>query len=275
MQDRVRLHIDEQGVADVALIRGDKMNALDISMFRALQDAIHQLETAPNLRAVVLHGEGRAFCAGLDMGRFAGMADASESTDNAEDRLLPRTHGISNGPQFVAMGWRSLPVPVIAAVHGVAFGGGLQLALGADMRLVAPSTKMSVMELKWGLVPDMAGMALMRGLVRDDQARELIYTARVVEAEEAVALGLATRLCADPLQAARDLAHTIAQRSPQAVRAAKRLMNQSSQSVDASSAALLMAESLEQSLLIGSAEQAEAVRANLEKRVAVFGVISY
>ena len=275
MQDRVRLHIDEQGVADVALIRGDKMNALDISMFRALQDAIHQLETAPNLRAVVLHGEGRAFCAGLDMGRFAGIADASESTDNAEDRLLPRTHGISNGPQFVAMGWRSLPVPVIAAVHGVAFGGGLQLALGADMRLVAPGTKMSVMELKWGLVPDMAGMALMRGLVRDDQARELIYTARVVEAEEAVALGLATRLCADPLQAARDLAHTIAQRSPQAVRAAKRLMNQSSQSVDASSAALLMAESLEQSLLIGSAEQAEAVRANLEKRVAVFGVISY
>lgn len=273
MQDRVRLHIDEQGVADVALIRGDKMNALDTSMFRALQDAIHQLETAPNLRAVVLHGEGRAFCAGLDMGRFAGMADASESTDNAEDRLLPRTHGISNGPQFVAMGWRSLPVPVIAAVHGVAFGGGLQLALGADMRLVAPGTKMSVMELKWGLVPDMAGMALMRGLVRDDQARELIYTARVVEAEEAVALGLATRLCADPLQAARDLAHTIAQRSPQAVRAAKRLMNQSSQSVDASSAALLMAESLEQSLLIGSAEQAEAVRANLEKRVAVFGMV--
>ena len=273
MQDRVRLHIDEQGVADVALIRGDKMNALDISMFRALQDAIHQLETAPNLRAVVLHGEGRAFCAGLDMGRFAGMADASESTDNAEDRLLPRTHGISNGPQFVAMGWRSLPVPVIAAVHGVAFGGGLQLALGADMRLVAPGTKMSVMELKWGLVPDMAGMALMRGLVRDDQARELIYTARVVEAEEAVALGLATRLCADPLQAARDLAHTIAQRSPQAIRAAKRLMNQSSQSVDASSAALLMAESHEQSLLIGSAEQAEAVRANLEKRVAVFGMV--
>ena len=273
MQDRVRLHIDEQGVADVALIRGDKMNALDISMFHALQDAIHQLETAPNLRAVVLHGEGRAFCAGLDMGRFAGMADASESTANAEDRLLPRTHGISNGPQFVAMGWRSLPVPVIAAVHGVAFGGGLQLALGADMRLVAPGTKMSVMELKWGLVPDMAGMALMRGLVRDDQARELIYTARVVEAEEAVALGLATRLCADPLQAARDLAHTIAQRSPQAIRAAKRLMNQSSHSVDASSAALLMAESHEQSLLIGSAEQAEAVRANLEKRAAVFGMV--
>jgi enoyl-CoA hydratase/carnithine racemase len=129
---------------------------------------------------------------------------------------------------------------------------------------------MSVMELKWGLVPDMAGMALLRGLVRDDHARELIYTARVVEAEEAVALGLATRICADPLQAARELAYAISQRSPSAIRAAKRLMNQASRSVDDTAAALLMAESEEQSQLIGSAEQAEAVKANLEKRSPVF-----
>jgi enoyl-CoA hydratase/carnithine racemase len=272
MSDRVRIEINPQGVAEVTLVRADKMNALDIAMFTALQDAIRQLETTPNLRAVVLSGEGKAFCAGLDMGRFAGMAQASEGSTAAEDRLLPRTHGMSNGPQFVGMGWRSLPVPVIAAVHGVAFGGGLQVALGADMRLLAPGTKMSVMELKWGLVPDMAGMALLRGLVRDDHARELIYTARVVEAEEAVALGLATRICADPLAAARELAHAIAQRSPSAIRAAKRLMNQANRSVDDTAAALLMAESQEQSKLIGTAEQAEAVKANLEKRPPVFGV---
>jgi enoyl-CoA hydratase/carnithine racemase len=270
MNDRVRIELNEHGVAEVTLVRADKMNALDAAMFTALQQAIRQLEATPNLRAVVLSGEGKAFCAGLDMGRFAGMANASEGAAKAEDRLLPRTHGISNGPQFVGMGWRSLPVPVIAAVHGVAFGGGLQVALGADVRLLAPGTRMSVMELKWGLVPDMAGLALLRGLVRDDHARELIYTARVVEAEEAVALGLATRICADPLQAARELAHAISQRSPNAIRAAKRLMNQASRTVDETAAALLMAESQEQSKLIGSAEQAEAVKANLEKRSPVF-----
>lgn len=270
MNERVRVQVRENGVAVVTLVRGDKMNALDAAMFQALQDAILQLGSVPGLRVVVIHGEGKAFCAGLDMGRFAGMAQASEGAAAAEDRLLPRRHGPSNGPQFVAMGWRSLPVPVIAAVHGVAFGGGLQLALGADVRLLAPGTRMSVMELKWGLVPDMGGMALMRGLVRDDHARELVYTARIVDAEEAVALGLATRLCSNPLQAAMELAETIALRSPKAVRAAKRLMNQSSQSLDDSAAALLMAESVEQSQLIGSAEQAEAVRANLEQRAPVF-----
>lgn len=270
MNDRVRLTVDDHGVAEVTMVRGDKMNALDASMFQALQDVIVQLERVAHLRAVVLSGEGKAFCAGLDMGRFAGMANASEGTAGAEGRLLPRKHGMSNGPQFVAMGWRTLSVPVIAAVHGVAFGGGLQLALGADVRLLAPGTRMSVMELKWGLVPDMAGMALMRGLVRDDHVRELVYTARVVEAEEAVALGLATRICDDPLSAAREMARAIALRSPNAIRAAKRLLNQSNESVGESAAALLMAESVEQSQLIGSAEQAEVVRANLEKRAPVF-----
>ena len=271
MEDRIRIQIDDLGVAEVTMIRADKMNALDVAMFEALQSAIKQLETTPNLRAVVLHGEGKAFCAGLDMGRFAGMAQASEDSSSALDRLIPRKHGMSNGPQFVGMGWRSLPVPVIAAVHGVAFGGGLQVALGADVRLLAPGTKMSVMELKWGLVPDMAGMALMRGLVRDDQMRDLVYSARVVEAEEAVSLGLATRICDDPLAAAHEMARAIALRSPSAIRAAKRLLNQANCSVDDSAAGLLMAESVEQSQLIGSADQAEAVKANLEKRLPVFG----
>ena len=271
MENRVRIQVDELGIAEVTLTRGDKMNALDVAMFEALQNAIHQLEAMPKLRAVVLHGEGKAFCAGLDMGRFAGMANASEDSDGALARLIPRKFGMSNGPQFVGMGWRSLPVPVIAAVHGVAFGGGLQVALWADVRLLAPGTKMSVMEMKWGLVPDMAGMALMRGLVRDDQMRDLVYSARVVEAEEAVSLGLGTRLCDDPLAAAREMARSIAMRSPSAIRAAKRLLNQANRSVDDSASALLMAESVEQSQLIGSSDQAEAVRANLEKRLPVFG----
>ena len=162
MNDRVRITIDDHGVADVALVRSDKMNALDFAMFDALSAAITRLKGEPGLRAVVLHGEGKAFCAGLDMGR---MAKLNNGEPGATRDLRPRTHGIANSAQYVGLGWREIPVPVIAAVHGVAFGGGLQVALGADIRLVTADLKMSVMEIKWGLVPDMAGVVLMRGLV--------------------------------------------------------------------------------------------------------------
>jgi enoyl-CoA hydratase/carnithine racemase len=181
--------------------------------------------------------------------------------------LTKRTHGISNAAQQVAMIWRQLPVPVIAAVHGVAFGGGLQVAMGADLRFVAPDARLSVMEIKWGLVPDMAGMVTMRGLVRPDILRELVLTGRIVSGEDAVGLGLATRLAADPLAEALKLAQEIAARSPDAVRAAKRLLNLA-QKADA--ADMLMAESVEQARLIGSPNQVEAVRANLEKRQPLF-----
>ena len=241
---------------------------VDAAMFAALADAIQRLKDEPGLRVVVLHGEGKAFCAGLDMGRFAAMGQAGSEPPG--QRLLARTHGMSNSSQFVAQGWRELPVPVIAAVHGVAFGGGLQVALGADIRLVTPHTQMSVMEIKWGLVPDMAGLVLMRGLVRDDLARELAYTGRIVQGDEAVQIGLATRSCTDPLAEARVLAQAMAQRSPSAVRAAKRLFNQASRAVDASAAALLQSESDEQAALMGAPDQLEAVRANLERRPPVF-----
>ncbi len=267
MEERVRIDIDGNGVADVCLVRGDKMNALDFAMFDALDAAIKRLKTEPGLRAVVLHGEGRAFCAGLDMGR---MAKLNSGDPGGKRDLRPRTHGIANSPQYVGLGWREIPVPVIAAVHGVAFGGGLQLALGADIRLVTADLKMSVMEIKWGLVPDMAGVVLMRGLVRDDHARELVYTGRIVDGTEAVTLGLATRVCADPLAEARAIAQALAQRSPNALRADKRLMNASSHVLDASAAALLQAESDEQVALMGQPNQLEAVRANLEKRAPVF-----
>lgn len=251
------------GVVEVHLAREHKMNALDDAMFEALIAQGQALREDPAVRAVVLAGRGPAFCAGLDMASFARMGEGSTLD------LCTRTHGIANRPQYVATVWRDLPVPVIAAVQGVAFGGGLQLALGADIRLVAAQTRMSVMEIKWGLVPDMGGMPLLRPLVRDDVARELTYTGRIVEGEEAVRLGLATRVVADPLAEARRLAHDIAARSPEAIRAGKRLLNAMADS-RVSDAQLLQAESQEQQALIGSAHQTEAVRANLEKRTPQF-----
>lgn len=263
--DRLRIQIDDAGVADVVLTRADKMNALDFAMFDAINAAIERLKAERGLRAVVLRGEGRAFCAGLDKDRFDKLG--AGAAGGARD-LRTRTHGNANSPQHIAIGWRAVPVPVIAAVHGVAFGGGLQLALGADIRLIAPDAQMSVMEIKWGLVPDMAGMVLMRDLLRDDVMRELSYTGRVVVGEEAVRLGLATRVAADPAAEAMALAQQMAQRSPDALRAAKRLLNQAHQGLD--EAALLLAESDEQSALMGSANQLEATRANLERRVPKF-----
>ncbi len=269
MNDRVRITHSDSGVAEVALNRPDKLNALDFEMFDALAGAIDRLKAEAGLRVVLLHGEGRAFCAGLDMERMGriGSGEAGGTRD-----LRPRTHGAAgtmNSAQYIAMGWRGLPVPVIAAVHGVAFGGGLQVALGADIRLASADLKMSVMEVKWGLVPDMAGIVLMRSLLRDDVVRELTYSGRVVVGGEAVRLGLATRVSADPLAEARALAAELAQRSPDALRAAKRLLNQAV--AGATDAELLQAESNEQVALMGSANQREAVLANLDKRAPRFG----
>lgn len=263
-EQRVRVEVDARGVAEVVMARPDKMNALDPAMFRALVDAVAQLRGDASVRAVVLHGEGRAFCAGLDTGSMQGLA--GEAGGGVGD-IVARTHGIANAWQQVAWGWRELPVPVIAAVHGVAFGGGLQIALGADVRYLHPEARLSVMEVKWGLVPDMAGCVLLTELARPDVARELTYSGRVVGAEEAVALGLATRVCEDPLAEARAMAREIAGRSPDAIRAAKRLFNGASP-VDAGR--VLLAEAVEQQRLIGSANQREAVLAALEKRPPVF-----
>jgi len=267
MEQRVSISIS-QGIADVRLVRADKMNALDAAMFDALVAATARLATEKGLRAVVLSGEGRAFCAGLDMGRFAAMNDnGGNGIAGGEKRdLSVRTHGLANFPQAAVWGWRQLPVPVIAAIQGVAFGGGFQLALGADMRLLAPDARMSIMEIKWGLVPDMAGTPILASLVRDDILRELTYTGRIFSAQEAMTYGLATRICDDPRAAALELALEIAGKSPDAIRAAKRLLN--ILSVDPGPA--LLAESVEQQKLLGSRNQLEAVRANIEKRAPRF-----
>jgi len=274
-KERIEWVRHDDGVIELHLARADKMNAVDPAMFDAIIEAGEALQHERDLRAVVLAGRGKAFCAGLDMQSFARMAEASQAGgasaliggSNAGADLIERTHGLSNIAQRVAMLWRDVPVPVIAAVHGVAFGAGLQIALGADIRLVAPDARMSVMEIKWGLVPDMGGMVLMRDLVRSDVVRELTYSGRIVAAEEAVHIGLATRVAADPLAEALTLAHEVAARSPDAVRGAKRLLNASAE-LDA--AQLLLRESIEQKALIGSANQTEAVMANLEKRAPRF-----
>lgn len=253
-EQRVTIEIDG-GVADVRFARADKLNALDPAMFDAIAGAIDALSNEAGLRAVVLSGEGRAFCAGLDLTSMAGGGSGTN--------LLERSHGIANRAQQVAWGWRALPVPVIAAARGIAFGGGLQILSGADIRFAAPEMRLSVMEIKWGIVPDMAGFALWRGLVRDDHLRELIYTAREFDSVEALDLGFVTQVVDDPHGAAMALARNIAGRNPHAIRAAKRLANLASH---AAAAELLKAESDEQMLLLRSANQVEAVRANMEKR---------
>lgn len=267
MEERVSISISE-GVADVRLVRADKMNALDQAMFEALVAATERLSKDKSVRAVVLSGEGRAFCAGLDMGRFAAMKEkGGNGIPGGENRdLTKRTHGQANFPQQAVWGWRQLPVPVIAAVHGVAFGGGFQLSLGADMRFLSADARMSIMEIKWGLVPDMAGTPILASLVRDDILRDLTYTGRIFSAQEAMTYGLATRICDDPRESALEAAREIAGKSPDAIRAAKRLLN--NLSVDPGPP--LLAESVEQQKLIGSANQTEAVRANLEKRAPKF-----
>lgn len=274
MSDRVTVTMDG-GVADVRLVRADKMNALDAKMFDALVATGEELKTQKGLRAVVLSGEGRAFCAGLDMGNFAQMASGGRNPQSAgsggTNNLVAREHGIANKAQQVCIVWQQIPVPVIVAVHGVAFGGGFQLTLGADMRYVAPDTKMSVMEIKWGLVPDMAGLLLMPGLARNDVMRELTYTGKVFTGAEAKEYGFATRVCENPREEALATAKEIANKSPHAIRAAKRLLNLA-QHADA--AAILRAETEEQVALIASPNQVEAVMSNMQKRAPNFAEVA-
>jgi enoyl-CoA hydratase/carnithine racemase len=263
MKDRVSIDFKD-GVADVRLIRADKMNALDPAMFEGIIEAGAELAKMKGLRSVVLSGEGKAFCAGLDMGSFAAMKQDGDAVPGVRD-LTKRTHGIANRPQQCAWQWRALPVPVIAAVHGVAFGGGFQIMLGADMRYATADTRFSVMEIKWGLVPDLAGTQLMRHLAREDVVRELTYTGRIFNGTEAQQLGFVTKIVEDPRTAALETAKEIANKSPDAVRAAKRILNDAV-AVDAATG--LMAESVEQQKLIGSPNQLEAIMSNLQKRAA-------
>jgi enoyl-CoA hydratase/carnithine racemase len=254
------------GVADVRLNRPDKYNALSGDMFKAIIAAGEQLAEAKEVRAVVLSGNGRGFCAGLDMESMAGMA-GDDSSGGGTDSLLKRDDRPENHAQRPAYVWKRLPVPVISAVHGVAYGGGAQIALGADIRIAAPDAKISVMEIKWGLIPDMSLTQTLRDLVPLDIAKELTFTGRVLSGEDAKELGLVTHVSEDPLSHAMDLAREIAGKNPDAIRAGKQLLETSWHADERTGLEL---ESSLQIALIGSDNQKEAVMANFEKRPPVF-----
>lgn len=243
------------------MVRAEKHNGLDRRMFEALIDAGRRLADDRSLRAVVLHGEGPSFCAGLDFASF--MREGSDF-----ESMLRREEGSpANFAQQAAWVWHELPVPVVAALHGHVYGGGLQLALAADLRYVTPDASLSVREIQWGLIPDMTGTQTLRHLVRLDVAKELTFTGRKVSGHEAVALGLATRVEADPLAAARYTAREIATRSPDAIRAAKRLLEVTR--VTTTEEGLSLEEAVQRTVL-GKPNQLEAVMAGMQKRAPLF-----
>ena len=256
MSDRVVVETDG-AVARVRLNRPDKLNALDLAMFSALADSAERIAADRRIRAVVLCGAGRAFCSGIDLGAFA------KGPEVAASLLQPAGAGPATRAQAAAMVWRDLPQPVIAALHGQVFGGGLQIALGADLRIGAPDAQLSIMEIRWGIIPDLGGSQTLRGLVAQDQAKLLIFTGEILSGRQALEINLLTRLADDPLAEAMALARTIAMQSPDAIRAAKRLLNEA---WVGSVADGLRLEAALQRTLLGSPNQAEAVRANLERR---------
>jgi len=222
MDNAARVTIEVDGaVAHVRLNRPDKLNALDTAMFEGLVSAGKRLTTDTEIRAVVVSGNGRAFCAGLDLSRFARMSEGPVAPRTTTETIGGAT---ALGPQAARV-WSQVPVPVIAAVHGVAFGGGLQIALGADIRVASPDAQLSVMEVQWGLIPDMAGTQLLPELVGRDVAKELTFTGRKITGAEAAAMGLVTRLADDPITAALQLAQQIAAHDRNALRHAKTLLD--------------------------------------------------
>ena len=247
-------------IADVRLNRPDKYNALSAAMFRAIIAAGEEIATCDDVRVVVLSGEGAGFCAGLDMESFQSMQLASEDEKKS---FLRSKGGVGNTGQYASHVWKSLSVPVIAAVHGVAYGGGLQIALGADIRIAAPSARFSIMEIKWGLIPDMALTQTIRDLLPMDVVKELTFTGRVLSATEAAKLGLVTKIAEAPHAEAMLMAQEIANKSPDAIKAGKRLLETAWH--DTPDVGLALEEKL-QLELIGSPNQLEAVKANFQKR---------
>lgn len=272
MSDRVTTSI-QGGIADVRLNRPDKMNALDGAMFQGIVDAGEALKSDRSVRVVVLSGEGRGFCAGLDFSSFQAMAGGGDAAPadggaTANPTSIMSTEGrITHLGQQASWVWQELEVPVIAAIHGPALGGGIQIALGADIRIVAPDAKLSVLESRWGLIPDMIGTAMLPKLVGLDVAKELTFTGRMVSGTEAVQLGLATRVADDPRAAALELAAELVTKSPEALREGKRLLNLSGTRPIAEQFA---DERATMASLIGTPNQIESTVAYFEKRAPDF-----
>ncbi len=267
MADLVTIEIQDH-IADVRLNRPEKMNALNQGMWKAITEAGEQLSENRQVRAVVLSGNGRCFCAGLDMASLQQFQDRDRATSRTTSiPLAGPDERPGNLPQRACLIWKRLPVPVIGALHGVAYGAGAQIALGTDIRIAAPDLRLSIMEIKWGLIPDMSGTQSLRRLLPLDAVKDLVWSGRIVSGEEALALGLATRVSERPRDEALELAREIAAKSPDAIRAGKKLLNAS---VQLSLADGLRLEEKLHAELIGSPNQVEAVRANLEKRAPRF-----
>lgn len=256
MSERIDIEIDDEQIATVSLNRPDKRNAIDWPMLRAWIDAQKQLKAIPELRGVIIRGHGASFCAGLDFASFGGTPGRI-----VQAFLQPGSRD-ANLFQQACIGWRSLAVPVAAAIQGHCYGGGMQLALGADFRFSRPDAEFSVMEIKWGLIPDMSGMVTLRELVPMDLAKRLIMTAEVFSGEQARAWNLVTELAEDPVAAAHELLRQIATRSPDAVAAAKGLLQDTWQAdVDQ---ALAAERRWQRRLLVGE-NQRIALKRNLKK----------
>ncbi len=263
--ERINIEVQDH-VARVSFCRPEKMNAIDAKMFEAIPQAGKFLHEDSNIRVVILTGSGGNFSAGLDKSNFESLLAKSSmalGADDASSKLEERVHGIANVPQYAAWMWRELPMPVIVAIEGVALGGGLQMALGGDVRIAHPESRFSILELKWGLIPDMSSTQIMRHMIRDDIIRELTYTARIFGAEDALRWGFITHIDDNPTERAEALAKEIVGKNPHAVRASKRVIEQSYYQ---SAAEGLLTESIEQDQIIGSANQIEAVMAQLQKR---------
>jgi enoyl-CoA hydratase/carnithine racemase len=260
MSDPLTVSIDDQ-VATVILNRPDKANAVNLEMFDALAAVGRELAENRSVRAVVLAGAGDNFCAGIDVSLFQGGLEFGRSD------MRPVGDSPANRFQAPAYVWRELPVPVICALHGVAFGAGLQIALGADIRYARPDARLAIMEIKWGLIPDMAITTTLRGILPLDTVKELAWSGRPVSGEEALAMGLVTALHEDPLAAAAETAAAICAKSPDAIRAMKRLFNSAWRLTDAEALAL---EAELQLGVMGKKNQLEAVMANLQKRAPEF-----
>lgn len=256
MGERVTLDVQDH-VAVVTLNRPEKKNAVDIEMFDALIACAESIGANARVRAVVLHGAGGNFCAGIDTSVFQDNAVAGEG------RMQPRDNSPANFFQGAAYAWWSLPVPVVAALEGYVFGAGLQIAAAADIRYAHPDTRLSIMEIKWGLVPDMSISAVLRNVMPLDRVRELAYSGRIINGDEALQAGLVTAVKPDPCASSIELAGEIAGRSPDAIRSIKTLTRDGWQRPIAEA---LRLEAELQSALMGSANQREAIAANMEKR---------
>ncbi len=261
MSELVSISVNENGVADVRLNRADKYNALNSDMFEAIAEAGESLKSNNDIRVIVLSGEGKGFCAGLDM--MSMMSEPGGPAGENNDRFEPKEGEIANFFQKPGYVWAEQNVPVIAALHGAAYGGGFQIAMGADIRIARADTKLSIMEIKWGLIPDMSALATLPNIVSMATAKDLTYTGRIVESEESLRLGLVNQVVEDHMTSAFELAELIASKSPDAVQMDKRLIEAA---WEMSAAESMKLEAKLQQEVLGKPNQVEAVVANMQNR---------